>query len=87
MSKTLTRGNVIVEDIKIGDIHYEFDGRSCIKSKVAILPQMDEDGNWYWTSTNMKTLENIEYGIGFQCPAHYSLKLYDYEAYIGCRYI
>jgi hypothetical protein len=48
---TRTRGNIIVEDIKIGDIHYEFDYGFYIKSEVVSAPAI-VDGIWEWKSKN-----------------------------------
>lgn len=77
---THTRGNVIVENIKIGDIHYEFEYGTGIKCEVITLPVRSEDGYWSWKSKNLKTNEMIEYGVA-EGYSHYSSKLYDYEAY------
>lgn len=77
---TLTKGNVIVENIKIGDIHYEFEYGMGIKCEVITLPIRDAEGYWSWKSKNLNTGKIIGYGVreGF---AHYSNNLYDYEAY------
>lgn len=37
-TKTFTKGNIIVEDIKVGDIQYEFEYGMGIKSEVVTLP-------------------------------------------------
>jgi hypothetical protein len=78
--KTHTKGNVIVEDIKIGDIHYEFEYGFGIKSKVISLPVRDEKGYWTWKSENLKTQQIINYGVN-EKYSHYGPNLYDYEAY------
>lgn len=83
-TKTRTRGNVIVEDIKIGDIHYEYEGPLCIKSKVIISPFKNEDGNWTWKSKALSTGREINYIVNPNYT-HYSSKLYNYEAYEGCQ--
>ncbi|NBO23411.1 hypothetical protein EBU94_08770 [bacterium] len=79
---TRTKGNVIVENIKVGDIHYEFDsgGVVGVKCKVLTLPIRDEEGYWTWKSKNLTTGKEIEYEVreGF---SHYSSNLYDYQAY------
>ncbi len=76
---THTKGNVIVENIKIGDTHYEYGMGICIKSEVISLPIRDEDG--YWTWQNKGNNERIiDYGVNEKYP-HYSVNLYDYEAY------
>lgn len=43
--KTYTKGNVIVEDIKVGDVHYEFEYFSGVKCEVITLPEKEKDGN------------------------------------------
>ena len=49
-NKTRTRGNVIVEDIKIGDVHYEYEYGVGIKCEVITLPELNEDGQYEWES-------------------------------------
>jgi hypothetical protein len=80
MSKTYTKGNVIVEEIKVGDIHYEYDLGLGIKVEVLTLPQRSEDGYWTWQSKQISTGREITYGVreGF---SHYAPNLYDHEAY------
>lgn len=77
---TYTKGNVIVEDIKIGDIHYEFEWGVGIKCVVVSLPSRDEEGYWSWQSKNTKTNKIIDYGVN-EKYSHYGPNLYDYEAY------
>lgn len=78
---TRTRGNVIVENIKIGDIHYEFEYNVGIKSEVVSLPIRDEDGYWTWKSKSLKNPDRIiDYGVN-EKYSHYSPNLYDCEAY------
>jgi len=74
-----TKGNVIVDEIKIGDIHYEYDMGLGIKVKVLTL-QVKEDDKWTWTAEQVSTGREINYLVteGFE---HYSANLYDYEAY------
>lgn len=79
-TKTLTKGNVIVEDIKIGDIHYEFEYGIGIKSEVVTLPVRNEKGYWTWKNKNMSSDNIIDYGVT-EGMSHYSPNLYDYEAY------
>jgi len=82
----LTRGNVIVNKIQIGDIHYEFEYGMCVKSEVISLPVRDNDGIWSWQSKHVKTGEIIDYAVNEEY-SHYAPKLYDYEAYCGCKII
>lgn len=84
--KTMTKGNIVVENIKIGDIHYEFGYNRCIKSEVISLPIRDKDGMWTWQSRHLKTGKIIEYGVT-EGLSHYGPNLYDYEAYNVKEYI
>ena len=77
--KTLTKGNVIVEEIRIGDIHYEYEYGVGIKSTVISLPEWSDKGYWHWQSET-KSGVLIDYVVNPKYP-HYSVNLYDYEAY------
>ena len=77
---TMTKGNVIVEDIKIGDIHYEFEYGMGIKCEVISLPVRDDEGLWTWKSKNLNNNNIIDYAVQERME-HYSVNLYDYEAY------
>jgi len=82
---THTRGNVIVEEIKVGDIHYEFEYNFCVKTEVITKPTFDGDcWNWKSKKVNGDTIVNYSVNPNY---THYSSKLYDYEAYAGCKYI
>lgn len=84
---TYTKGNVIVEDIKIGDIHYEFEYGVGIQSEVISLPIRDEDGYWTWESKSVNNPEKIiKYGVD-EKYTHYGPNLYDYIAYTGSKLI
>jgi len=61
--KTYTKGDIIIEDIKIGDIHYEMEYGIYIKSKVKTLPvkevREDEDEfYWSWESIYLDKNDN-----------------------------
>lgn len=86
MSKTYTKGNVIVEDIKVGDIHYEYEFGVGIKCKVVSKPEMNDEGNWEWISVNENTDKNINYLVN-PAYSHYAPNLYDHEAYRVKNYI
>ena len=83
---TKTRGNVIVQNIKIGDIHYEYEYGQCIKSVVITLPVLEDDV-WKWKSKIFGTNEIINYAIADinselgKYNDQFGIKLYDYEAY------
>ena len=90
MKQILTRGNVVVNNLKVGDIIYEFEHGLMVKSKVKTAPK-ETEGYWGWESVkldenNQETDEIIDYGVreGF---SHYAPNLYDYEAYKGCKLI
>ena len=76
---TYTKGNVIVENIKIGDIHYEYEYGVGIKSKVLTLPVRSDEGYWTWTSETISNGKPIKYGVS-EKYSHYGPNLYDYEA-------
>ena len=86
MSKTYTKGNVIVEEIKIGDIHYEYELGCGIKCEVISLPNRNDDNQWEWKSKNLNSGKEIDYLVDPQY-SHYSSNLYDYEAYQVKHYI
>lgn len=77
---THTKGNVIVENINIGDIHYEFEYNVGIKCEVISKPSRDDSGCWTWQSKNLNNGKVIEYCVN-EKYSHYSANLYDYEAY------
>ena len=86
MKDVLTRGDVIVNNIKVGDIHYEFEWGCMIKSEVLTVPERDEDGLWSWRSKNLLSGNEINYSV-HEKYSHYSSKLYTYEAYGGCTQV
>jgi len=77
---TYTKGNVIVENIKVGDIHYEFEYGTGIKCEVISSPVRDEEGYWTWKSKSTSNGRIIDYGVR-EGLTHYGPNLYDYEAY------
>ena len=87
-----TRGNIIVENIKIGDIHYEFEYGVGIKTEVLTLPIRDENGYWTWDSKIISDIHPetngkiVHYGVN-ENYSHYAPKLYDYIAYSGCKFV
>lgn len=83
---TYTNGNVIVEEIKVGDIHYEYEYGVGIKCEVLTLPKINENNQWEWTSKNVNSNKIINYLVDPK-HSHYSAKLYDYEAYTVKYYI
>ena len=84
--RILTKGNVEVQNIKIGDLHFEYDYGIGIKCEVISLPVKESNGYWTWKSKNCKTGRTIEYGVSEEYP-HYGPNLYDYEAYTVKHYI
>ena len=59
--KTHTRGNIIVEDIKVGDIHYEYEYGVGLKCEVITSPTLNESGQYEWKSKNVNTGKVIDY--------------------------
>jgi hypothetical protein len=85
MEDILTKGNVIVNKIEIGDIHYEYDYGMEIKCEVISKPVQDGDA-WDWQSKDCDSGEIINYRIT-EGYAHYGPNLYDHQAYIGAKRI
>lgn len=86
MKRIFTKGNVEVQNIKVGDIHYEFEHGLLIKSEVVELPKESEtqEGLWQWKSKSGDMIINYSVAEGF---GHYGPNLYDYMAYAGCKEI
>lgn len=78
-AKTMTKGNVDVAKIKVGDVHYEYDLGQEIESTVITEPVRSGDGQWSWEA---KTNDGkfIRYMMT-EGLAHYGPNLYDYRAY------
>lgn len=86
---TYTRGNIIIENIKVGDIHYEFYSGCYIKCIVISLPvstEREDDIYWTWKSKHAISDKIIDYGVSSKY-SHYGPNLYDYMAYPGCKEI
>jgi hypothetical protein len=83
--KIYTKGNVLVNEIKVGDVHYEFFINMGVKCRVLTYPEIDLDGVWFWESKNLKTGEVINYAVNPDYPQS-APNLYDYEAYAGVKY-
>jgi hypothetical protein len=85
--QTRTKGNLIVENIKIDDVHYEFAHGFCIKTKVISLPKLDKTGKaWTWKAEKLLDGSTIRYLVDPKYP-HYAPNIYDYEAYSGCKMV
>lgn len=78
-----TKGNVQVQKIKIGDVHYEFEmATGCfIKSEVLTLPTKNSDGNWIWKSKNLLTGDVIDYLVNPSFSRELAVNLFDYKAF------
>ncbi len=86
MKKTYTKGNVIVEDIKIGDIHYEYSYGKEIVVEVISLPvaeERKEDIYWTWASKT-ENGEKVTYRVSNKFQ-HYAANIYTYPAYRNLR--
>lgn len=64
---TYTKGDVIIEDIEIGDVHYEYGGDEELKVTVVTKPILERVTNghlWTWTAYLDDDREDIiEYAI------------------------
>jgi len=82
MEQTITRtkGDVIVENVSIGDTHYEVIGPFGIECVVETQPTKDDEGNWSWESRNVKTDVLINYFVHRDYP-QYGPNLYTNKAY------
>lgn len=79
----MTKGNIIIEELEVGDITYEFEYGMCSVCEVLTKPKLE--GEIYkWKAKNIHTGEVISYGQNINFP-HYGLKLYDFPAYHGCK--
>ena len=79
MKNVLTKGSVVVNEIKVGDIHYEYQYGIGMKVEVVSLPVRNEDGLWSWQSKD-RNGNIVDYAV-HEDYAHYGPNLYDYEAY------
>lgn len=83
MEKSRCNG-IIFEDIKIGDIHYEFFYDKYVKVKVLTTPIFDSDSKCFsWKSIKINDNTEIDYTINIDYLN--SIKLYNYMAYHGCK--
>ena len=83
--KATTKGGIILEDIRPGDIHYEYEYGMCIQSEVITKPTC-KDGYWEWQSKHVNSDRIIDYAVS-EGMSHYGPNLYNYEAYSGCKMI
>ena len=79
MKDTITKGGLIINDIKIGNILYEYNFGICIKSKVITKPIL-KNNQWKWQCEIIPSGEIINYEVDKQY-AHMLCNLYNYEAY------
>ena len=95
MTKATTKGGVVLEDIKIGDIHYEYEYGMCVKSRVIegiMQTENDEDDDSMWEWKAVHVLPDgtegriIHYAVS-EKNSHYGPNIYNYEAYSGCTFI
>ena len=77
--QTNTQGNVVVEKIKVGDTHYEFDLGVGLKVRVLTMPVKSRD-QWLWKSEHISTGKIIDYVVT-EGQSHFAPKLFDYIAF------
>jgi hypothetical protein len=88
--KPATKGGVILEEIKIGDIHYEFEYGCGIKCEVITRPERVVSGEyaqWKWKSKNLNNPDHIIDYMVTEGLSHYGPNLYDHEAYGNVKYV
>ena len=86
MDKTRTKGNVIIEDIELGQTLYEFEYGTGIETIVISKPALNSEGQWEWKGENVRTGEIINYLIT-PGMSHYGPNLYDHIAYGGVEWV
>lgn len=80
MMQVTKAGEVIVEFIEIGDVHYEFSGDVGCKMTVITEPTLNSAGNYMWESKSLKTGKIHKMMVNPQFP-QYAPKLYTQQAY------
>lgn len=83
MKRIYTKGNVEVQNIKLGDVQYEYEYGHELKSTVIVLPAEIEPGYWQWIN-KMDSGQRITYGVR-EGMGHYGPNLYTYQAYIKIK--
>lgn len=78
-----TKGGIIVEEIQVGDIHYEFEYGCGLECKVLTKPVKDENNQWRWESENVRKPGHIIKYLITEGYGHYGPNLYSYKAYRG----
>lgn len=84
-----TKGDVVVDNIKIGDILYEFGYGVFIESEVISTPVPERRKDyvyWTWQSRNTLTGEIINYGVSDIYP-QYAPNIYTSKINLGYRQI
>lgn len=81
-----TKGDVIVNNLKIGDLTYEYGYGMEIVGEVLTEPTRDDEGYWTWRYLNVHSGVEGTYGQHVDYP-HYGINLYTYPAYGGCKRI
>lgn len=79
-----TGGEVLVEDIEIGDIHYECEYGKNLQVMVLTEPVRNGKGQWSWKSEDCKTEKEIEYLVT-EGASHYGPKLYYKPQYMEMK--
>lgn len=83
--KTRTKGNVIIQNIKKGDKHFEYQGNQGMKCEVLSIPKWDGEA-WEWKSKNLTTGRVTLYRIVHHHTDQRPM-LYDYPAFQQVKYI
>jgi hypothetical protein len=86
MKQCKTRGDVVVNNLKVDDIIYEFEYNLVIVAKVTTTPLRSPDGYWTFDAVNTLNSRVINYAMD-ENLSHYAPKLYTYMAYSECTQI
>lgn len=85
MKKIFTKGNVLVNEIKVNDIHFLYELGFEIIYKVISDVQKEPgvgSSNYYsWKAINVGTGAEEEFGIDDRYSGMYGPNIYDYRAY------
>ena len=87
MSKTLTKGNIIIEDIRVGDIIYEYETSLGLGIKSILIEEPVLDGEvWRFKTKIQSNGKIINYSQSKNYP-HYGLNIYSSPVYLGINII
>jgi hypothetical protein len=75
-----TKGGIVLEEINIGDVQFEYEYGVGIRSVVQTKPVRNDKGQWFWQNKIESNEQVINYLVA-EGMSHYGPNLYNYEAY------